>query len=97
MALEQSQAFESLGEVNDALQKCDETKVGVEGDGGGLLELITIVYGLQKDFFQALINRCLLVFRCNLTCGLDVILYCLAHLHDLLLLFLVVVLLFDLL
>ena len=63
----------------------------------GLLEVITIVYGLQKDFFQTLIDCCLLVFRRDLTCGLDVILYRLAHLHDLLLLFLVVVLLFDLL
>ena len=59
--------------------------------------LFTIVYGLQKDFFQALVNRSLLVFRRDLTSGLDIILYSLAHLHDLLLLFLMVVLLLDLL
>ena len=63
----------------------------------GLLELIAIVNVLQKDFFQALVNRCLLVFRRDLTSCLDIILYSLAHLHDLLLLFLMVVLLLDLL
>ena len=30
---------------------------GEVGWGGGGLELFTIVYGLQEDFFQALINR----------------------------------------
>lgn len=34
MAMGQSQAFKSLGEVNDALQKCDERKVRVEEMGG---------------------------------------------------------------
>ena len=70
---------------------------GEVGEGGGGLELFTIVYGLQEDFFQALINCFLLVFRRDLACGIDVIPYSFAHLHDLLLLSLVVVLLFDLL
>ena len=33
MAPEQSRTFKSLGDVNDALQKCDGRKVRVEEDG----------------------------------------------------------------